>query len=389
MKGIYLDNSTTARPSPRSVSAMLPFLSDLWGAPSSPHSFGNTLMPHIERSYQAIYQFLGASENETFILTSSGAEAVNQVFHSVYHEYSRKQAKNHYIVCESDEAPALMCVSKLVEYGCVGSLLPLNSNGVISPQTLEETITASTALVSLSWGNGLTGTLQPAKEIGEVCKKKGVLLHLDITHALGKSYFDLETLKADYITFNGEQFHSPRGCGGVLFRKGIPTFPLIVGGIEQAALHAGNLNVALLTALAEACNEAKDSRDYLCTEISRLRNKLENDLKAKVPNSSILFKDTNRLPHISVIAFPGIVNETLLYLLSKRKIFACIGGGSFQQLSFVLEACGVESSLAHSCISFSLSREITDDEIDEVVENISDAIKKYTKVIPKMEKYES
>lgn len=379
MKGIYLDNSTKARPSPRAISAMLPYLSDMWGAPSSPHHAGNMLFGTMENCYRTIYNFLGASEQDTFILTSSGAEAVNQVYQSVYLGTTRRLAKTHFIVCSTDEAPSLMCVSRLEELGCIGEMLQVDPQGSVNIEDIATLISPSTALVSLSWGNGLTGTLQPVQEIAELCRSKGVLFHIDATHVLGRMYFNLKDIGADYLTFNGEQLHTPTGIGGLLIRKGAPAHPLISGGIEQAALRAGSLNIPALVALAEICKECDEHRDYLGTETARLRNKLESSLMKLVPSTKLFFQNQYRLPHISVAAFPQVVNETLLFLLNKRKIMPCIGGGSFQQLALVMETCSVSSPLAHSCVSFSLSRETNEEDIDATVEAIAQILQQLSK----------
>lgn len=378
MKGIYLDNSTTARPSPRAVSAMLPYFSDYWGTPSAPHQGGSILNAAIENSYRAIYRFLGAAENDTLIITSSGAEAVNQVFHSAFHPHHKKEKKSQFIVCSTDEAPALMSVVRLEEYGAVGEMLEPNSQGIVRPEEVAAAINSDTVLVSLSWGNGLTGVLHPIAEIAALCKQRGVLFHLDATHVIGKMFFQFKEIDVDYLTFNGEQIHAPRGSGGLLVKQGAPVSPLIVGGIEQAALRAGHLPVASLVSLAEACKESEEHRDYLGTETARLRNKLEKGIHQRCPSARLMFQDQERLPHIAVIAFPGIVNETLLFLLNRKKVYACIGGGSFQQLAILLEACGVPSVKAHTCISFSLSRDTTDEDIDETIQIIAGILEQNT-----------
>lgn len=380
MKGIYLDNSMTARPSQRAVSAMLPYMSDLWGSVSSPHTGGAGIFSTVETNYRIIYDFLGAKEEDTFVLTSSGAEAVNQVFISAHHAITKRMGKNHFVVCATDEAPALMSISRLEEQGCVGDMVMPNEQGLVDPEVLSEMLTPTTALVSLSWGNGLTGVIQPIKEIAQVCKSKGVLLHVDATHILGKVYFDWHDLGIDYLTFNGEQLHAPRGIGGLLARKGVQVHPFIVGGIEQGGLRAGNLNVPALIALSEVSRESEDQRDYMGTEIARLRNKLEDMVVQRCPEAKLFFQMQERLPHVTVIAFPRIVNETMLFLLNRRKVMACIGGGSFQQLALVMEACKVPSSLAHSCVSFSLSRETSDEDIDKAVEAIVEAYNQIKRV---------
>lgn len=379
MKGIYLDNSMTTRPSPRTISGMLPFYSDYWGNPMSPHMGGHELSGPIEQAYKAIYRLLGAKESDTVIFTSSGAEAVNHVFQIAHHEITRRHGKHHYIVSANDDAPALMCVSRLEELGCIGTMLEPNRQGIIPINAIREAITPQTALLSLSWGNGMLGSIQPVQEIAELCREKGVMLHLEASHILGKLYFDYDAIGAQYMTFGGDLFHAPKGTGGVFIRQGAPRASLIVGGLEQGGLRAGTLNVPGLIALGEAAREADDQRDYLCTEIARLRNKFEDELLAACPQAQLLFKNQERLPHISVAAFPGIVNETFLYLLNRKKVYASIGGGSFQQLTLLVQACGIPQHIAQCALSFSLSRDTSDDDVDTAVEIITAAYQQYNK----------
>lgn len=375
MRGIYLDNSMAAKPSPRAIGAMLPFYNEFWGTPSAPHQGGYEVSGPLEASYRAIYRLLGASvDTDLLVATSSGAEAVNQVFHSIYWGASRSGGGSEYIVAATDEAPALMCVSRLEELGCRGVMAEPDASGVITADSIDKLITSKTALVSLSWGNGLTGLLHPAADIGALCRAKGIPFHCDVTHVLGKLACNPTALGATYLTFDGRPLHAPQGAGGLLFVGDALRHPLIVGGVEQACLRAGSVDIPALIGLGEASREADEERDYLCTEVARLRNKLEEGLTASCPKAQALFLHCERLPHIAVVAFPSVVNEALLFLLNRRKCFASIGGGSFQQLALILETCSIPPQLAHSCISFALSRNTTEEEIDCAIEVVAAAI---------------
>lgn len=367
MAQIYLDNATTARPSLSAVSKMLPFFKERWGVFSAPHQRGQSLFPFIEEAFKSVYRLMGASEVDDVIFTSSGAEAVNHLIASVYTDITRVTGKNHFVVGQVDEAPSIMAISRLEPLGCVSRIAVANKQGVITPEAVAEAITPRTALVSLCWGNGLTGTYHPVADIASLCRERAILLHLDATHVIGKLCFDLEEIQADFISFNGSQIHAPLATGGLYIRQGKKLSPLLVGGNEQGGRRAGELNIPALVALGAAAEEAADTLDLLATEVARLRDQLEQGIVGGYPEAIVLFKESARLPHCSAIAFPGIANEALMYALDRRGVCANMGGNFFQQIGLNLIACGVDESTAHSSLSFCLSRETQEFEIKQAI----------------------
>ncbi len=374
MDGIYLDNNTVTRPSLKAVEAMLPFLKEKWGVPTSPHAVGQSLLPELRRCYEAIYALLGASVEDGFVFTSSGAEAINHVFTSVQRDVTQESGKNHFLTAATDEAPSILAAGRLEQTGCVSKMVAVNGEGVVTVDAVADALTPRTALLSLSWANGLTGVVQPVAEIAELCRDRGVLLHLDASYILGKLFFELEDIMPDFVTFRGEVLHAPQGCGGLYFPKKHRPTAFVVGGADQAGLRAGAMNVAGLAALAVAAREATASLNLMCTEVARLRDKFENRLKERVGDINVFFGDSERLPNTTALAFRGVTSDALLYALSQRGVYASFGGGSFQQLRLVLECSGVDSERAQSALSFSLSRETTDNDIDEAVNIISDVV---------------
>jgi cysteine desulfurase len=364
---IYLDNSTTARPSEKVISAMMPYWTTHWGLPTTPHQKGQELYPALSEFYQMLYTLIGAKESDQVILTSSGAEAVNHVVSSVHRDVTLSTGKNQFLTSKTDEASAIMAISHLEPFGCVGKMIDVNPQGIVTAQALADCLSPRTALVSLSWANGLTGVIQPIAEIADLCRQRGVRLHLDATHVLGKLFYELEEVNADYITFNGDQLHGPKGTGVLYIKQGVRCSPFIFGSADQGGMRAGGLNVPGLAGLATAAQEALDSRDLLCTETARLRNQLEQGILKGFPQAKICFKEQERLPHCTTILFPGIANEALLFALNRRGVCASIGGGNFQQLGLLLGFCGIEETLAHSAISFSLSRYTAEEEIDRAI----------------------
>jgi cysteine desulfurase len=367
LQAIYLDNSTTAKPSEQAISRMMPFLNTMWGIPSAPHQKGHELHLALSDSFKALYKLIGADEEDGMVFTSSGAEAVNHIIHSVYRDVTVATGKNQFLTSSLSEAPAIMAIERLEALGCVGKLIPVNQQGIITAEALADFISPRTALVSIPWGDGLTGVIQPIEEISSLCRQRGILLHLEATHILGKLFYDLAEVKADFITFNGDQLHAPKGTGGLYIRKGVKCTPLISGGSEQGGLRAGPLNIPGLVALACASKEALDNRDYMGTEVARLRDKLERGILKAVPGSRIFFQNVERLPHCTAISFPGMISEALLFMLNRKGVYACIGGGSFQQLGLILSACGIDAPSAAGALSFTLSRYTTESEIDHAI----------------------
>lgn len=379
-QGIYLDNSMTTRPSNEAISSMMPFFTEMWGSPMAPHQFGQQVVPALEQSYKSIYSLLGAKDSDNFVFTSSGAEAINHAVFSTYFDVTRPAGKNHYILSKIDEAPALMSISRLEQMDCVGKMVSPNNRGEITVDAIADAMTPRTALVSLEWANGMTGVTHPIAEIAELCHQRGVRLHLDATHTLGRVYTQLEELGADFISFNGDNLHAPKGTGGLFIKSKVNCSSFILGGMEQGGQRAGSINIPALVALGCASKQMLEARDFVCTEVARLRDKLEKGITSGFPQSIAFFRNSERLPHVTAIAFPGIANEALLFALNRKGVYASIGGGSFQQIGLILAASGIDEKLAHTAINFSLSRETTELEIDQAIEIIVETAKRLVKV---------
>lgn len=375
---IYLDNSSTARPSEKVVSAMMPYLMTHWGIPTAPHQKGQEVYPFLTDFYKILYTFIGAKESDQVILTSGATEAVNHVISSVYRDVTLSTGKNQFLSSKIDEAASIMAISHLEPFGCVGKMIEVNAQGLITPQALADCLSPRTALVSLSWANGLTGVIQPVLEIAQLCRERGIRLHLEATHVMGKLFYELEEISPDYLTFNGDQLHGPKGTGILYIKQGIRCSPFLFGSADQGGMRAGSLNMPGLAGIAIAAQEALDSRDLLCTETARLRNQLEQGIMKGFPHAKVCFKKQERLPHCTTLLFPGIANEALLFMLNQRGVCASIGGGNFQQLFLMLASSGIEQNLAHSAISFSLSRYTTEEEIDRTIAIVVEAVKMLT-----------
>jgi cysteine desulfurase len=372
---IFLDHISTCRPSPQAVRAMMPFFDECYGSASSPHLMGQELVAEIEKSYRTLYNLFGASPDDRFVFTSCGAEAITQMVFSVFKEVTRKTGKNHFVCLEIEEAPTILALSKLTEEACMLDLAKVSKRGSINRELLLEAITARTALVSLGYASAQTGVIHPIEEIAQVCKQRGILLHVDLTHVIGKLFLDF-AIRPDYLTFNGEQLHAPRGTGGLFAQASAPLIPLINGEDEDKKLRGGPLNVPMLVSTGQAAFVALNNQDLYATEVARLRNLFETSLQKHYPEAVVLFQAEERLPHCSTIAFPGIKTEALLYDLNRKGVYANMGGGSFQQLERVLLASHVEKSLAQCALSFSFSKDSTGEELERAVDIIKESARR-------------
>lgn len=358
----YLDNHTAARPSSRSIDAQSRFLQDTWGAVTAPHLMGQESYFFLSKSVDEIVQELGGAKEDQFHFCHSGAEAVNAVFFSHYLEEIRESGRNHILTTNIEDAPALLSLKRLEKFHCVEKVLSVNAQGQITKDMVEEAIKPRTSLLSLSWANSLTGVVHPVAEIAEICRQKGIRLHVDASTVIGKLFFHFEDLSVDYLTFDGSLIHAPKGTGGVLVKSGIPFHPLVVG--------SSNVHTGGVAAIASALSESSRNFDHLNLETARLKEMLESGVKDGFADAVVLFKEVERLPNCTAIAFPGVESDALLYLLNRKGVYASMGGGQTQKLFHTLTACGIDQMLAHCALSFSLSYETTEEEIAFAVQTI-------------------
>ncbi len=369
---IYLDHHTVTRPASSAIEKMLPFLREQWGAIEAPHQMGQELFPAVDRAASTIYDLLGAGVGEHFAFTSSGAEAINQVLFSTYFDCSRETGRNHFLTTAIEGASMLMPMKRLEQLGCASKILPVNQYGQLTREVLEEAIRPRAALLSIAWANSLTGVIQPIEEIAQICREKEVHLHVDVTTVLGKIFFRFQDSGIDYLTFEGGGIHAPKGTGGLLSRKEIPLSPFIMG--------SPHFNVAGFVGLAAAIEALMFRFDHYCTEIVRLRDRFEEAIVQGYPEATVLFQSSERLPNVSVIAFPGVLNEALLYALHRQGVYATMGGGNVQELGHVLSACGICKELGQTALSFALSHETTQEQIDDAARIVVDVACRLRKV---------
>lgn len=368
MEEIYLDNHSATRPHTSVIDQMASFQKEYFAATLSPHRLGQQCHLPLVTSINKLYDILGASEDDAFYFSSSGAEAIAQVYLSTYMSHVKETGRTHFMATDLEEAPFLLSMKRMEKFGCSAKTLPVNHFGQLSKDIIEESLRPRSALLSLSWANGLTGVIHPLQDIAEVCKKKEVLLHVDVSTMIGKHFFRFQDLGVDFLTFDGSLFHAPRGCAGTFIKSGVAFSPVALGASSEPT--------ASLLALAESLEISAHNFDHVCTETARLRDRLENNIKQALPDVKMPFAQAERLPCTSVICFPGVINEALLYLLNSKGVYATMGGGQFQKLSHLLTLCKIDKTDAMGALSFSLSFETTEAQMDKASEIIIECYNK-------------
>ncbi|MDE3055930.1 MAG: aminotransferase class V-fold PLP-dependent enzyme [Verrucomicrobiota bacterium] len=318
--------------------------------------------PEEEERYQeAIFRLVGALPQARFQVTSSGAEAIQQVLFSCFLEKARKEGKTHFITSCIEDAPLLQMMKRCEELGCTVHIVPVEKSGQVDLAALKALVTPRTALISLSMAHGLTGVIQPYEEIGRFAQEKGILFHLDVSWGLGKILFSFADLPVDYLTFSGSWIHSIPASGGIFAKPTVPLVPLIVGSPPD---------LPTLAALSSAARLALLALDGVALECIRLRDLFEEELIQKIPGVQILFCE-NRLPNVTVALFPRVHHEALAYFLERRGLYPNQSGMIFQKLDKLLAASQIKTE---SALSFSFSRMTTEAQVKEGARLLTESI---------------
>jgi cysteine desulfurase len=381
MKPIYLDNNATTRIAPEVFEEMQPYLTELYGNPSSMHTFGGQLHRKLEEAREKVASLIGA-ESEEIIFTSCGTESDNTALMSAVESLYLKK----HVISTKVEHPAVLNFCKhLSRKKYRVTYLPVSRGGLLDKDLLLRAIDNETAIVSIMYANNETGVIFPVKEIAHILKERGILFHSDAVQAVGKIPIDVKKLPVDMLSLSGHKLHAPKGIGALYVRKGSRFHPYIIGGHQEGGRRAGTENVASILALGKACELAEKNLHEEVVNVSKLRDKLENALLKKCPDVMVNGDVNNRLPNTTSLSFEYIEGEAILLQLNEYNICASSGSactsGSLEP-SHVLRAMGVPFTAVHGSIRFSLSRYNTDDEIEKVVSIMPGIIRELRELSP-------
>ena len=367
---IYADNAATTKMSPTAIAAMLPYLTEHFGNPSSLHTIGQQANEALEGARGVVAQCLNARPDEIYF-TSGGSEADNQAIRSAAKNGAR-QGKKHIISTAFEHHAVLHTLEALSKEGFEVTLLDVHEDGVVTPEEVAAAIREDTCLVTIMYANNEIGSIQPIPEIGALCKERKIPFHTDAVQAAGHLAIDVKAQNIDMLSLSGHKFHGPKGVGVLYVRKGLQLHSLIEGGAQERRKRAGTENIAGIVSLAAALQEACDHLEENAAKVAALRDKLIAGLTA-IPHSILNGHPTNRLPGNVNLCFEGIEGESLLLLLDDKGICASSGSactsGSLDP-SHVLLAIGRPHEIAHGSLRLSLSEWNTQEEVDYMLAEI-------------------
>jgi cysteine desulfurase len=369
VKTVYLDNNATTRVAPEVLEAMMPYLTDLYGNPSSMHTFGGQVGKKVAEAREQVAALLGAEPGE-IIFTSCGSESDNAAIRSAL---ASQPGKRH-IVTSRVEHPAIRALAAhLANEGYRVTEVAVNGDGLLDMDQYRRSLTPDTAIVSLMWANNETGVLFPVEKAAELASARGIPFHTDAVQAVGKIPINLRRSAISMLSLSGHKLHAQKGVGVLYVHKGTPFVPFLIGGHQERGRRGGTENTPNIIGLGKACELAALNMEQENTRVKELRDRLENELLARVPNSRVNGDRTYRLPNTTNISFEFVEGEGILLMMDEFGICASSGSactsGSLQP-SHVLRAMGVPFTMAHGSIRFSLSIYNTSEEIDFVLETL-------------------
>jgi len=364
---------------------MLPYFSDLYGNPSSMHTFGGQVGDALKEAREKIADLIGASADE-IVFTSCGTESDSTAILSALQAFPEKR----HIVTTRVEHPAVknLCenIDNLTGHKHKITQLPVDREGMIDLQRYEDSLTDDTAIVSVMWANNETGVIFPIAAMAEIAKGRGILFHTDAVQAVGKIPIDLKkTSSIDFLSVSGHKLHAPKGIGVLYVRRGTPYAPFLIGGHQEHGRRGGTENVASIIGLGKACALAGDRLQEENTRVKAMRDKLENGLLEKISHSMLNGHKIERLPNTTSVSFEFVEGEAILLHLDRFDICASSGSactsGSLEP-SHVLRAMGVPFTAAHGSIRFSLSVYNNEEEVDFILDKLPPIIENLRELSP-------
>jgi len=381
MKTIYLDNNATTQVAPEVLETILPYFHELYGNPSSAHSFGGQVAEKVTEAREQVAGLLGARPGE-IVFTSGGTESDNAAVRSALAAYPEKR----HIVTSQVEHPAIRSLCQhLAKEGYRVTEVPVSSQGELDMDVYAKSLTPDTAIVSLMWANNETGVIFPIEKAAEMAKDKGILFHTDAVQAVGKIPINLRNNAVDMLSLSGHKLHSPKGIGVLFARTGLKFKPYVIGGHQERNRRAGTENTPAIIGLGKACELAALRMEEKRMRVMPLRDKLEKEIVEKVPHTRVNGGAVPRLPNTSNISFEFVEGESILLSLDAEGICASTGSacssGSLEP-SHVLLAMGLTPTTAQGSIRFSLSAYNTEEEIDFVLQKLPPIIEQLRSMSP-------
>ena len=386
---VYADNAATTSVSKTAVDAMMPYLTTLYGNPSSLYGFAQEAKEALEAARKTVADIIGAEPREIYF-TSGGSEADNQAIVSMA-KFGAIKGKKHLISTKFEHHAVLHTLKQLEKQGFEVTLLDVHEDGVVRLEDVENAIREDTALVTIMFANNEIGTVQPIKEIGELCRAKKIPFHTDAVQAAGHMPLNVVDMNIDLLSMSGHKFHAPKGVGVLYAKRGLPLFNIIEGGAQERGKRAGTENIPGIVALAAALKESVDNMEENTAKIIPMRDKLFAEL-SKIPHSKINGSLEHHVPGTVNMCFEGIEGESLLLLLDAKGVCASSGSactsGSLDP-SHVLLALGLPHEVAHGSLRLSIGEYNTMEEIDHIIKVVPEVVSYLRSISPVWEDLET
>lgn len=362
---IFLDNFAMTKPSSRVRETEERLLKQYNTPYNAPYASADPILKEVQESLSAIYELVGAEKEDIFHFVSSEEEAARRVFGDALIPHMYESGKNLIMILETAGASLSKASERLKAIGCEEQILPVNENGQLTVEILEKNLSPRSGILAISWVEPLTGVIQPVWEIADFCKKNGILLYVEASEIFAKLFFNFRDIDIDFLSFQGDRFHGPKGSGGLFVKKRSKAAFFL----KKEPIHP--THIPALVALGVAAIEVMDYMDTMCTEVARLRMQLEEGLKKEIPGIEFFCNQASRVPNVSAFAIRGIHAEYLLFHMTNQGVAATFGGGLRQKLSYILEANEVDPYLAKCAISIALSSQTTVEEVEKTIKIIA------------------
>ena len=379
---VYMDNGATTRVTEPVMAAMQPYFCEIYGNPSSVHSFGRETRKVVEEARRKVAEAINAKPNEIYF-TGCGTESDNWAVRGA--AYANIKKGKHIITSAIEHHAILHSCQQLEKEGFEVTYLPVDEEGIVSCETLEKAIRPDTTLVTIMAANNEIGTIQPIAEMAKICKDKGVLFHTDAVQAIGHMHIDVKAMNIDMLSMSGHKFHAPKGIGVLYLRNGIKLQRLMQGGGQERTQRPGTENLASIVGIGKAIELATRDIDAHCEKMQAMRDRLIDRILTEIPYCRLNGHRTQRLCGNVNISFRFIEGEALLLSLDLKGIAGSSGSactsGSLDP-SHVLLAIGLPHEIAHGSLRLSLSEENTMEEVDYVVESLKQIVERLRMMSP-------
>ena len=382
MNRIYMDNAATTKVSQPVFEAMLPYLTEVYGNPSSIHSFGRDARKALDHAREQVAQALGADPQEIYF-TGCGTESDNWAIRGG--AYAKKPKGKHLITSAIEHHAVLHTMAQLEVEGFEVTYLPVDAEGLVNPEDLEKAFRPDTTLVSIMMANNEIGTIQPIAELAKITKAHGALFHTDAVQAIGSIEIDVKSLGVDMLSLSGHKFHAPKGVGALYLKKGVRITQLMHGGAQERKQRPGTENIPYIVGMGVAIERAAATIAQRNAYLIPLRDRLIEGIISSIPDVRLNGHPTKRLANNANVSVRYIEGEALLLSLDLVGIAASSGSactsGSLDP-SHVLLAIGLPHEIAHGSLRFSLSEETTREEVEYVIAELTKIVERLRAMSP-------